>query len=95
MTSPGRTGASLYEWIEACVEFATTWKRPVTRIQPVIGEVSSALNASPTAHGLARMSGSGATCFAIYEKHRRGADAPPKKIRLDRPGWWVHAGVIG
>jgi 4-diphosphocytidyl-2-C-methyl-D-erythritol kinase len=42
---------------------------------------------------LARMSGSGATCFAVYEntaEARRAAD----KIRSERPSWWVHAGTL-
>jgi 4-diphosphocytidyl-2-C-methyl-D-erythritol kinase len=39
------------------------------------------------------MSGSGATCFALYEntaEAQRGAD----KIRRERPEWWVHAGTL-
>jgi 4-diphosphocytidyl-2-C-methyl-D-erythritol kinase len=39
------------------------------------------------------MSGSGATCFAVYEntaEARRAAD----KIRSERPSWWVHAGTL-
>ena len=39
---------------------------PAMRVQPAIAEVISALNATDGAW-LARMSGSGATCFAIYE----------------------------
>ena len=42
------------------------------RIQPVIGEVIAALNATNGAW-LARMSGSGATCFAIYENTAEAA----------------------
>jgi 4-diphosphocytidyl-2-C-methyl-D-erythritol kinase len=53
-----------------------------------IGKVISALNATNGAW-LARMSGSGATCFAIYEN-----TAETQKIMLDRPGWWVHARVL-
>ena len=62
----------------------TISKRRPSRIQPVIGEVISALNATNGAW-LARMSGSGATCFAIYEntaeagarRRRSGAITPP------------------
>ena len=70
----------------------TISKRRRLRIQPVIGEVIAALNATNGAW-LARMSGSGATCFAIYENT---ADARPRraKIRLDHPDWWVHAGTL-
>jgi 4-diphosphocytidyl-2-C-methyl-D-erythritol kinase len=39
------------------------------------------------------MSGSGATCFALYEntaEAQRAAD----KVRLEHPSWWVHAGTL-
>jgi 4-diphosphocytidyl-2-C-methyl-D-erythritol kinase len=39
------------------------------------------------------MSGSGATCFAIYENTAEAARAA-RKIQLDHPQWWVHAGVL-
>jgi len=42
---------------------------------------------------LARMSGSGATCFALFgtnEEARRGADT----IRQANADWWVHAGGL-
>ena len=53
------------------------------RIQPVIGEVLAALSATNGAW-LARMSGSGATCFAIYE-NTADAGRAAEKIRLDHP----------
>ena len=42
---------------------------------------------------LARMSGSGATCFAIYGVPG-DAQAAAEKIRRDHLGWWVHAGTL-
>jgi 4-diphosphocytidyl-2-C-methyl-D-erythritol kinase len=42
---------------------------------------------------LARMSGSGATCFAIFENTAE-AQRAAQKIQLDHPQWWVHAGVL-
>ena len=62
------------------------------RIQPVIGKVLRALAAAGGAR-LARMSGSGATCFAIFE-NGSDAQAGAEKIRRDHPGWWVHAGAL-
>jgi 4-diphosphocytidyl-2-C-methyl-D-erythritol kinase len=67
-------------------------EEPATRIQPVIGEVIAALSATDGAW-LARMSGSGATCFAIYENTAE-AQRAAQKIRLDHPQWWVHSGVL-
>ena len=62
------------------------------RIQPVIGEVIAALNATSGAW-LSRMSGSGATCFALYENTVEAGRAADK-IRLEHPSWWVHAGTL-
>ena len=54
--------------------------------------VIAALNATNGAW-LARMSGSGATCFAIYENTAEAGRAA-EKLRRDHPGWWVHAGTL-
>jgi 4-diphosphocytidyl-2-C-methyl-D-erythritol kinase len=85
-------GASLEDWVEVLSSSANDLEAPAARIQPVIGEVLAALNASNGAW-LARMSGSGATCFAIYENTAE-AQRAAQKLQLDHPGWWVHAGVL-
>src|ERR1700693_323185 len=85
-------GASLEEWVEALAAGGKDLEAPATRIQPVIGKVISALNATNGAW-LARMSGSGATCFALYENTAE-AQRASQKIQLDHPGWWVHAGTL-
>jgi 4-diphosphocytidyl-2-C-methyl-D-erythritol kinase len=85
-------GASLEDWVEVLAAEHNDLEAPATRIQPVIGEVLAALSASNGAW-LARMSGSGATCFAIYE-NTADAQRAAQKIQLDHPQWWVHAGVL-
>lgn len=85
-------GASLEDWVEALAAGSNDLEAPATRIQPVIGEVIAALNATNGAW-LARMSGSGATCFAIYE-NTADAKRAAQQIQTDHPGWWVHAGVL-
>jgi 4-diphosphocytidyl-2-C-methyl-D-erythritol kinase len=85
-------GASVEEWVEALAASSNDLEEPATRIQPVIGDVISALNATNGAW-LARMSGSGATCFAIYENTAEAGRAA-EKLRGDRPQWWVHAGTL-
>jgi 4-diphosphocytidyl-2-C-methyl-D-erythritol kinase len=85
-------GASLDDWVEALAAGSNDLEAPATRIQPVIGEVIAALNATNGAW-LARMSGSGATCFAIYENTAE-AQRATQKIQRDHPGWWVHAGTL-
>ena len=85
-------GASVEDWVEVLAASANDLEAPAMRIQPVIGEVIAALNATNGAW-LARMSGSGATCFAIYE-NTADAGRAAEKIRRDHPGWWVHAGTL-
>ncbi|WP_291571898.1 4-(cytidine 5'-diphospho)-2-C-methyl-D-erythritol kinase [Bradyrhizobium sp.] len=85
-------GASLEDWVEALALASNDLEAPAMRIQPVISEVLAALNATNGAW-LARMSGSGSTCFAIYENTAE-AQRAAQKIQLDHPLWWVHAGVL-
>ena len=60
---------------------------PALALQPVIGEVLAAIGGLPGAL-LARMSGSGATCFGIFaddDACARGAEV----LRKAAPAWWV------
>jgi 4-diphosphocytidyl-2-C-methyl-D-erythritol kinase len=85
-------GASVEDWVEVLAASSNDLEAPATRIQPIIGDVISALSATNGAW-LARMSGSGATCFAIYE-NTADAGRAADKIRRDHPEWWVHAGTL-
>jgi 4-diphosphocytidyl-2-C-methyl-D-erythritol kinase len=66
---------------------------PAVRLEPRIGGVLSALAAQPETL-LARMSGSGATCFALCE-HRAGAVAVSARLRRVHPDWWIVATRAG
>lgn len=55
---------------------------------PAIAEVLAALH--QTAPLLARMSGSGATCFALYDS----ADARDSALAKMNPAWWTLAGAL-
>ena len=85
-------GSSVEDWVEALAASSNDLEEPANRIQPVIGKVISALNAT-NGVWLARMSGSGATCFGVYENTAEAGRAA-EKIRRDHPTWWVHAGVL-
>jgi 4-diphosphocytidyl-2-C-methyl-D-erythritol kinase len=85
-------GASIEDWVETLAAGSNDLEAPATRIQPVIGDVLSALSGTNGAW-LVRMSGSGATCFAIYE-NTVDAQRAAQKIQLDHPDWWVHAGLL-
>lgn len=85
-------GASITDWVEVLETVPNDLEAPALRIEPVIGEVLEALRDSAGVR-LARMSGSGATCFAIYGAPAE-AHAAAERIRRDHPGWWVHAGTL-
>ncbi|WFU79465.1 4-(cytidine 5'-diphospho)-2-C-methyl-D-erythritol kinase [Bradyrhizobium sp. CIAT3101] len=85
-------GGSISDWVEVLETVANDLEAPALRIEPVIGDVLGALRSSAGVK-LARMSGSGATCFAIYGA-ANDAHAAAEKIRRDHPGWWVHAGTL-
>ena len=87
-----QAGASIDAWIKTLAGIGNDLEKPATRIQSVIGEVLSALGAAAGAR-LARMSGSGATCFAIFNDDA-DAQRAAQAIRLAHPAWWVHAGVL-
>ncbi len=94
MLSPGWPvkGASFDEWIDAIATGTNDLERPALKVEPIVGEVLSALRETEDVR-LARMSGSGATCFGIYQTVEDARQAA-KTISQTYPGWWVHAGVL-
>lgn len=66
---------------------------PAIAHAPVISEVLAALRADPGCR-LARMSGSGATCFGLFEQ-ARAATAAARALRAAHPAWWVRATTLG
>ena len=66
---------------------------PALALQPAIAPVIDAL-AATEAVGLTRMSGSGATVFALYEEVE-AADAARDRLGRDHGDWWVCRTVLG
>jgi 4-diphosphocytidyl-2-C-methyl-D-erythritol kinase len=66
---------------------------PAIALAPVIADVLAALHALAGCR-LARMSGSGATCFAVFDS-LRAASAAARQLRVKHPHWWVRATVLG
>ncbi|WJY18479.1 4-(cytidine 5'-diphospho)-2-C-methyl-D-erythritol kinase [Alteriqipengyuania flavescens] len=64
---------------------------PALSIAPQIGKVLELLRDGPTS--LVRMSGSGATCYALYEDEAACAEHAAK-IAGDRPDWWQMRGCL-
>ncbi|QIE55780.1 4-(cytidine 5'-diphospho)-2-C-methyl-D-erythritol kinase [Pikeienuella piscinae] len=67
-------------------------EEPARRLRPTIGEALAALSSAPACR-LARMSGSGATCFGMFETGAQAAVAA-KQIGAARRGWWVVAAPV-
>jgi 4-diphosphocytidyl-2-C-methyl-D-erythritol kinase len=59
---------------------------PAISLLPVIGDVLALLRAQSGTR-LVRMSGSGATCFALFESET-ARDAADTAIAAAQPGWW-------
>jgi 4-diphosphocytidyl-2-C-methyl-D-erythritol kinase len=85
-------GASAGAWVKALELVANDLEPPALKVQPVIGEVLAMLRASSGVL-LSRMSGSGATCFAIFASDA-DAQAAGQTISASHPQWWVHAGTL-
>jgi 4-diphosphocytidyl-2-C-methyl-D-erythritol kinase len=58
-------------------------------VAPVIRDVLNALESDPNA-AFVRMSGSGATCFALYQS-RSDADTAATDLQARQPAWWIRA----
>lgn len=66
---------------------------PAIATAPIIGEVLRVLSELPGC-GLARMSGSGATCFALFET-QEAAIAAGAELKERFPDWWMFGGLLG
>lgn len=84
-----RAGWSAVDWIS---KQRNDLEAPAIAVAPVIAEVLDALRALPGAR-FARMSGSGATCFALFED-RAEADMAAEVLAEAQPDWWVTAATL-
>lgn len=67
-------------------------ERPAIAVAPVIADVLTVLRKQKGVR-LARMSGSGATCFGLFAD-RYDAVKASRALRMAHPTWWVHATII-
>lgn len=79
----GADAALLVEWLKAA---RNDLQSPAIGLAPVIADALAALADAGAA--LARMSGSGATCFGIFPDAAAALRAA-RSIAAARPGWWV------
>ena len=80
---------SLIEWLKSQ---RNDLEAPAIENAPVIGEVLARLGDLPNL-GLARMSGSGATCFALFD-NAADANVAAGQLHAERPDWWVAGCVL-
>jgi len=66
---------------------------PAIELEPAIADVLAVLRKLPGCR-LARMSGSGPTCFGLFDSSR-AASAAARTLRIGYPAWWVRATVLG
>jgi 4-diphosphocytidyl-2-C-methyl-D-erythritol kinase len=80
----------LLRWLASA---ANDLEAPAIALEPAIAEVLASLRAAAGCR-LARMSGSGATCFALFSSALDTASAG-KSLRAEFPDWWIAETVIG
>jgi 4-diphosphocytidyl-2-C-methyl-D-erythritol kinase len=80
---------ALIHWLSGC---RNDLEQPALQLQPVVGQILAELTSAGAA--LARMSGSGATCFGLCvseaEAHRLA-----ETVASAHPTWWVKAVMLG
>jgi 4-diphosphocytidyl-2-C-methyl-D-erythritol kinase len=86
VTRPWR---DLPEFVAALAERGNDLGEAAISLRPVISEVLAFLRCSDGAR-YAAMSGSGATCFALYDS----LDAAQRASASTPPAWWRHAGML-
>jgi 4-diphosphocytidyl-2-C-methyl-D-erythritol kinase len=88
--APPRNSDRFVTWLS---DQANDLEAPAIKLRPQIASVLAALLRQPGCR-LARMSGSGATCFGVFESSRAAA-AAARRLKSAHPRWWVLASALG
>lgn len=91
--SLGNRGEKSTEFVGALAADRNDLEAPAIMLQPVIADVLRELRECSGCR-LARMSGSGATCFGLFGTSRLAA-AASRALQERHPGWWVRATALG
>ena len=86
---PGSTAAL---FAERLAERSNDLARAAESLSPAIGDVRRAI-ADTSGCLLARMSGSGATCFGIFATATE-AEAAAGRLRTAHPDWWIRTTAV-
>jgi len=90
---PDRLPTCRADLIEYLHGRANDLEAPALALQPVIADVLADLRKRSGCR-LVRMSGSGATCFALFDQAKAAA-AAAGVLRAKHPRWWVRATALG
>ncbi len=88
MEPPGRI-ETLWDLVAYLEDSGNDLEAPATHLQPDIDHVLETLHHEPGCV-FAQMSGSGATCFGLFND-REYAEGAAGRIAQDHPQWWVKA----
>lgn len=83
-------GQSAQDLAEALADHPNDLTPAAQSVCPAIGPLLATLDTLP-GRLIARMSGSGATCFALFETVAAAQEA---QRSINQPGWWVQAGGL-
>nr|TFG52532.1 MAG: 4-(cytidine 5'-diphospho)-2-C-methyl-D-erythritol kinase [Hyphomicrobiales bacterium] len=87
ISPPANEIKSVWDLVGYLADFGNDLEAPACALAPVIDEVLEALAHEPGCV-LAQMSGSGATCFGIFQESA-WADGAAERIERDHDDWWV------
>ena len=84
---PPRTLKTVWDLVGYLADAANDLEAPACRFAPLIEEALSAIDREPGCV-LAQMSGSGSTCFGLFEQEQFALGAA-ERMAQDHPEWWV------
>jgi 4-diphosphocytidyl-2-C-methyl-D-erythritol kinase len=92
-TAPPPTPAGAAALMAEIADGRNDLEGPAIELEPAIADVLAVLRKLPGCR-LARMSGSGATCFGLFGS-TAAATAAARSLRVGYPAWWVRATMLG
>ena len=85
-------GSGLAALVAGLASVGNDLEKPAIRLRPVIAHVLQALATLPGCR-LARMSGSGASCFGLFATARE-ASLAARRLRAEQPTWWIRTTTL-
>jgi 4-diphosphocytidyl-2-C-methyl-D-erythritol kinase len=85
-------GSGLAALVAGLASVGNDLEKPAIRLRPVIADVLQALATLPGCR-LARMSGSGASCFGLFATARE-AGLAARRLRAEQPTWWIRTTTL-